>query len=211
MMLERLYFSAISQGLAELRANPLRIEKFFASLGLAQTEIRSIRTWFEVAEPSVNQAYPRHGISKFPGIFIVLDEEGEQQKFLDDSAGFLTSDEAEAMGALELAGVEIKSSLYQYKHHLLIVADNPDKCLYLYHIVRYILTKQRDELERHGLLYSQFSGGDAAPDPDYLPETFFVRRLTIKAMAQAQVMHELDGESFAPINLITSSVTLIED
>lgn len=206
MMLERLYFSAISQGLAELRANPLRLERFFAALGLSQTEVRSIRAWFEAAEPSVNQAYPRHGISKIPGVFIVLDEEGEQQKYLDDSAGYLSAEEAVEGGFAELAGVEIKSSIYQYKHHILIVTDNPDKCLYLYHIVRYILTKQRDELERHGLLYTQFSGGDASPDPDYLPETFFIRRLTIRAMAQAQVIDELDGEPFAPISLVDATV-----
>ena len=206
MMIERLYFTAVEQGFRVLRANPTRIERFFAAQGLSQTEIRSIRDWFEAASPSVNQAYPRHGVSKLPGVFIVLDEEGEQQKFLDDSAGYLSMEEAMLDGMPELAGVEIKSSLYQYKHHLLIVADNPDKCLYLYHIVRYILTKQRDELERHGLLFSQFSGGDAAPDPDYLPETFFVRRLTIKAMAQAQVLGETDGEPFPPITEFSLSV-----
>ena len=208
MMLERLYYTVLVQGFAELKANPLRLERFFASLGLEQTEVRSIRDWFTAAAPSVNQAYPRHGVSKFPGVFIVLEEESEQQKFLDDSAGFLSLAEAEEADALEMTGVEIKSSIYQYKHHLLIVADNPDKCLYLYHIVRYIMTRQRDELERHGVLYSQFSGGDATPDPDYLPETFFVRHLSIRALAQAQVLDE--SELFAPINsLYTVNVTAV--
>jgi hypothetical protein len=200
MMIERLYFTVLKQGFAELRANPLRIERFFSSLGLSKDEVRSIRAWFEASDPSVNQAYPRHGASRFPGVFIVLEEENEQQKFLNDSAGFLTPEEVFAENIPELVGMEIKSSIYQYKHHLLIVADNPDKCLYLYHITRYVLTRQRDELERYGLLYSQFSGADAAPDPNYLPETFFVRRLTVRAMAQAQVVNE--SERFMPISAV---------
>lgn len=200
MMIERLYFTVLQQGFAELRANPLRIERFFLSLGLSRDEVRSIRAWFESANPSVNQAYPRHGASRFPGVFIVLEEENEQQKFLNDSAGFLTPEEAFEDNLPELVGVEIKSSIYHYKHHLLVVADNPDKCLYLYHITRYVLTRQRDELERYGLLYSQFSGADAAPDPNYLPETFFVRRLTVRCLAQAQVVNET--ERFMPISAI---------
>lgn len=198
MMLERLYFAVLRQGLDELRANPLRVERFFASMGLARDEVRSIRTWFETANPSVNQAYPRHGASRFPGVFIVLDEETEQQKFLNDSGGFITEEEALLAQYPELVGNEVKTSIYQYRHHLLVVADNPDKCLYLYHIVRYILTRQRDELERLGVLHSQFSGADAVPDPNYLPETFFVRRLSIRALAQAQVVSE--AERFLPLS-----------
>jgi hypothetical protein len=200
MMIERLYFTALTEGFAQLRLNPLRLEHFFLTLGLSREEVRSIRSWFEAANPSVNQAYPRHGSSRFPGVFIVLDEEVEQQKFLDDSGGLITTDEAFLDQVPELVGYEIKTSVYQYKHHLLIVADNPDKCLYLYQIVRYVLTRQRDNLERQGILHSQFSGADAAPDPNYLPETFFVRRLSIRALAQAQVVSE--DERLLPLTAV---------
>ena len=210
MMLERLYYAVLTRSLIELRDNPERLERLFYSFGLDQTEVRSIREWFLAAQPSVNQAYPRHGVSKFPGVFIVLEEEKEQQKFLDDSGGIFSLEEAEASNLLELAGVEVKSSIYQFVHHLLIVADNPDKCLYLYQIIRYFLTRQRDELENLGLLHSQFSGGDAAPNPDYLPETFFVRRLTIRALAQVQAYNE--AERYAPLSSnFTTTVAVTPD
>jgi hypothetical protein len=203
MMIERLYFNVLSQGFAQLRLHPLRIERFFLAQGLLRDEVRSIRAWFEAANPSVNQAYPRHGASRFPGVFIVLDEEQEQQKFLNDSAGVLGPDNLDVITYPELLGMEVKSSIYQYKHHLLVVADNPDKCLYLYHLSRYILTRYRDDLEANGILFSQFSGADAAPDPNYLPETFFVRRLTIRAMAAAHVVNE--DERFLPLTAVSGA------
>lgn len=201
MMLERLFFRVIQQGFEELRANPHRLERFLQLLGLTMTEIRSIRAWFETSNPSVNQAYPRHGASRFPGVFIVLEGEDEEQKFLDDSGGFISEDEAVYIGQPELANVQIRTSLFRYHHHILVVADNPDKCLYLYHITRYILSKQRDELERHGVLHFVMTAADALPDPNYLPETFFIRRLSTKVLAQAQVYDE--GASFAPISQVS--------
>ena len=212
MMIERLYFTTLVRGMSELRANPLRLERFFLSQGLELSEVRSIREWFDAAQPSVNQAFPRHGVSRFPGVFIVLDEESEQQKFLDDSAGNLTMSEALDLGYADLVGVDVKSSIYQYKHHLLIVADNPDKCLYLYHIVRYLMMRHRDELERGGLLYTHYSGSDAYPDADYLPETFFVRRFSIRALAQSQAYNESARlglvSSVGEISIESGSVTV---
>jgi hypothetical protein len=200
MMLERAYYTTIAQGFQDIRDRPQLLEHFFLSMGLAREEVRSIRNWFISAEPSVNHAFPRHGASKFPGVFIVLESEDERQKVLDDFGGLVSFDDAIAENYPELGGAEIRTSFYEYRFNLFIVADNPDKCLYLFQLVRYILTAQHKELQKFGVLVSNITGSDLAPNPEYLPETFFIRRMIVKITAQAPVYEPpprfgLDGTS----------------
>lgn len=190
-MIERSIYTALTTGIAWLAAKPRRVYTLFKRLGLSDTEAAGVQTWFTAHVPNVIHSYPRIGETKFPAICIVLGDESESTKFLDDSGGIINAEDAETLGSLGLVGAEITTSISSFEYHLLVIANEPDMTIYLYQIVRNILMQQRAFLKSDaGLLDQAMSGADLVPDPRYMPDHLFVRRLTLKCLAETPFIGE---------------------
>src|SRR3990167_641160 len=188
-MIERMIYTALAEGISELQAAPVLVERIFREHGFSAAEARRMRETFTERSPNVIHNYPRQD-SAFPLYAIVLGEEKESHKFLDDMGNVLDAEDAELLGEAGLDGSVIRTSLYQHEFHVMVVTEAPDTTIANYELAKYILTRKRQFLKDNGVLDSAFSGGDLAPDDRYMPAYLFVRRLSISAMSEARVIDD---------------------
>lgn len=190
-MIERIIFTALKDGIAELISDPSSVKRLFAKLkGLTKTEADKLTDFLRRLPPDVIHNYPRED-SKFPLYAIILDDENESQKFLDDFGGIVDEDEASGFfGDASLEGVYKRTSIFTSKYNIWTVTDDPDITIAYYQIAKYILGRKRSFLKDLGVLDTQFMGGDLAPNMNYLPAYLFVRRLTLTTMFEEPVFEE---------------------
>lgn len=189
-MIERLIFTALEEGIAELLADLSRLDRYFEERHcLEAAEVVKIRQFFKDQPPDVIHNYPRKDAS-FPLYCVVLGNENESKKFLDDTAGFVTMAEAEALLDSGLYGTEIKSSIYSHTHHVMVFTEHPDVTIWYYELAKYFLTRQRDFFKTQGVLDTHFAGQDMAPNSGYAPEWLFVRRLTMSSQSELAVFDD---------------------
>ncbi len=189
-MVERLIFTALVAGIELLQADLKKLEFFFVEhLCLTVAEAAKVRTYFTANPPSVVHNYPRQD-SSFPLYAVVLGNEKQKTKFLDDTAGFITAEEAELLQQLSLQGTEVKSSIYDHQHHIIVYTEHPDVTIWYYEIAKYLITRELDRFKTEGLLDIGLAGQDMAPESGYAPEWLFVRRLTMSSQREQQVFDE---------------------
>jgi hypothetical protein len=223
-MLERIIFTALKDGIAELVADPNEVRRLFTKLkGLSRTEAERIADYLRRLPPDVIHNYPRED-SKFPLYAIVLDDENESQKFLDDLGGIVDEEEAAVFDDASLEGVYKRTSIFTSRYNIWVVADDPDVTIAYYQIAKYALGRKRSFLKGLGVLDTQFTGGDLAPNMNYLPAYLFVRRLTLTAMFEEPVFEEFgarvrsvagihvdDDASIPEIGGVNALVTVVEE
>ena len=188
MMIERLLIRALKRGIAELLEQPARINVIFECEGLTETEAQAVRTKFEAKPPTVVHQYPRSD-SPFPLFCVILGAEQESQKMLGNFGGF----EDEYLGADIGPNTLFRTSIYQYTHHVMVYTEHPDTTLYYYHLAKYFLSREADELQDEGILDLVLSGADMGPDQSYAPEWLFARRLTVQTKAEQRIFDESYG------------------
>lgn len=174
MMIERLLFHVIEDGIAFLKANPDLISEFFATEGLLDiSEAEKIRDYFLKEPPAVIHGYARSD-QKFPIYAITLAAENETQAFIGDEGGFVDDPEDENYGADQAAAI------FGYTYNIYVYAQHPDATLYMYHLLRQMLFEALPVLKGTGDVFDvRFSGADLAPDPAWVPAGLFLRRVTI--------------------------------
>jgi len=203
-MIERLLFTALYDGIAELTANPTRLEQIFQTYhGLSATETASIRKVFEAKPPNVIHSYARED-SKFPLFAIVLNNEQETTKVLSDFGGFVDPDAVEAMyaetGAAEdLEDRAITTTFFRHVYDILIYTNHPDVTIYYYELMKYFLMRARDFFREHRLYDLTLSGGDLTPDRQYLPAYLFTRRLAFSCGSELPVIGQKAADTFQSI------------
>lgn len=192
-MIERLIYTALSDGLAEALAQPQRLDLLLRTLcQLSETEAAAARQYLIDHPPRVFHSYPMKDQTEYPSFHIVLGEEVEDQQFLDDLGGFLNEDETSDENLLRgQAGSEIITSIYRFQYHILVASENPDTTLYLYQFARYFLTLKRHFFKENGILIQSLSGADLAPDPNYQPSFIFIRRLSFTCKAEQPIYGDL--------------------
>lgn len=195
-MIERLIFKALSRGIEALTANPEALVQFFCDRGLEETEARKIKEVWQKDPPSVIHNYPRND-STFPLFAVVLGNENETIKALDDFVGFVDAEMAEQINNALLRGTVLSGSIYTHQHYVMVYTEHPDVTIYYYLLAKYFLTQQRDFFKENGLLDMALSGNDMKPDPGYAPEWLFVRRLV---MSSKKEMFILDNEKFPTLS-----------
>lgn len=186
-MNERILYTALNTGLDYFKADGDRLEALFQDMGLGAAETAQLRAYFELdpddgahgGPPNLVHGYPRSS-GPFPCWAIILLSDKSRQRLLGDDAGthgaFDTSTDLDGNAAIEkarLADNVIAIDTY--------VPDLPDVCLYYYHLLRFIVFDNVDEMQRspHYLQNIEFSGMDLQPNPQYLPENMWLRRLTV--------------------------------
>jgi hypothetical protein len=224
-MLERIIFTALKEGIAELVADPGEVKRLFAKLkGLSKAEADKIADFLRRLPPDVIHNYPRED-STFPLYAIVLDDESETQKFLDDFGSVVDDEEAALFGDAALEGAFKRTSIFTSKYNIWVVAqESPDIAIAYYQIAKYILGRKRSFFKELGILDTHFAGGDVAPNMNYLPAYLFVRRLTMTCQFEEPVfeepesrirsvagIHVDDGAELEEIGGVNALVTVIEE
>lgn len=174
MFIERLLYDVITDGIAILQANPEQIVDFFVSEAfMEQAEAEKLRDLFLATPPSVIHGYARSD-SKFPLYAITLGSENEEKTFMGDEGGVLDD------------GTDLTSTIFSYSFNIMVLAQHPDVCLYLYSLLKQILFAAKPLLVQADLYRVAFSGADLAPDPTWMPAGLFLRRVTLSCSRQYQ-------------------------
>lgn len=176
MMIERLLFTVIQDGIAYLKANPAEIVKIFGEDALLDnvdrmTEPTKISTLFTARPPSVTQSFPRPE-AVFPCYSITLASDTTSQQFLGDDGGFISDPDSDD------AGGSIDSEVRAYSYVILVWTQHPDWTLYLYHLLMWMMVQGRRTMMANGIMDIKMSGADVQPDQRTMPAGLFVRRLT---------------------------------
>jgi hypothetical protein len=185
---ERLLKNVLDAGLAVFTSNANRLEKFFQQEhGLSTAETHKLRTYFEYSPadgehggpPTVIHGYPR-STGPFPCWAIILLGDRSQQRVLGDDAGTVDTfdDEENLDGEPAIPLVRLVQHTIAIDNY---VPDLSDVCLYYYHLLRHILFQNIGTLQAspNFLQNLEITGQDLAPNPQYLPENMWVRRVTL--------------------------------
>lgn len=199
-MIERLIYTAMRTGLTRTLAEPrfLRrhLQHSYGPRGVTDAEIDKLLTAFKVVfgdakhkRPIIHQ-YARTGM-RFPLWAIVLGAEEDSQLYL----GGLTGEVEYPKGAEKAepdAGVRVFGASQSHTFHVFAYADHPDLALLMYYASRLFIRRAMMAFVRAELSAVRLSGGDLAPDLEFLPEGLFVRRLTIQCSSQEEAIGDLD-------------------
>ena len=170
-MIQRFIFLALKDGIDQITEDLTLLELLFEDLyELDPKEVEAIKTHFASKPPTVIHGYaPRDVV--LPVYSIILGNEAESERFLNDDAPQITDPEDPDFGA------DVKSSIWDHTYHILTYAEHPDVTSYYYEIAKSILLSSNDFFVERDLFDIRMSGQDLAPDPRYMPEHAFARRL----------------------------------
>lgn len=167
-MIERLIYIALKAGVAEVQADLSILERYFLEEKLLEPdEVVAIRTLFEAEPPQVQHGYARAD-TEVPLYAIVLANEDESEEYLGDEGGID-----------EETGTDNQPYLWSHQYNTLVYTDHPDASLYFYHLAKLFLLRARAFFLENNVHSIRYSGADLAPDPRYIPEHLFARRLTM--------------------------------
>ena len=195
MMLERILHATLTDGIAWYAADTRRYERFLIErCGIEADEAAKARAYFGSSDgvPKVNIGYAR-GVGPFPCFAIILAADNFKQTYLGNDQGpgwqALSQEERDELDDQGLgaefkdedrADAEGRAWTINARYEVWIYAlDNPDICLYYYYLARQIILKWIDEALQGPIESLDLGGGDMAPDPRYMPENMFIRRLAI--------------------------------
>jgi len=139
----------------------------------ALEERNTVRRLFTERRPRIVHGFPR-GNGELPAVMILVSNESESRRAIGDLVTD-DGDEIEFIGRRpeRIEGVMVESSV-----ELWIMDNNPDTVLAYYTLLWAIMDGARRKvfapLELHA---GQLSGGDVAPDSNYMPEYVFARRI----------------------------------
>lgn len=177
-MIQRFLFLALQDGIAQISADLTLLDDLFAELyELDPTEVASIKTHFAAKPPKVIHGYAPRNVE--PPVFsIVLMNEGESATFLNNDALQICDPDDPDFGA------DVKASIWQHSYHILTYTEHPDVTSYYYEIAKSILLASTDFFVERDLFDIQMSGQDLMPDPRYIPEHLFARRMVFNCDRQ---------------------------
>lgn len=187
-MNERLLHNVLDTGLAYFTADPDRLETYLQNeQGMSAADTAKIRAYFEMSPedgeaggpPNVIHGYPR-STGPFPCWALLLMADTSKQRMLGDDAGTMDDldDEVDLDGVAAIPLVRLADYTIAID---VCVPYLPDICEAYYHLLRHIIFKSVQTLQGspNYLQNVEFSGGDLAPQQQYLPEYIWIRRLTV--------------------------------
>lgn len=75
--------------------------------------------------------------------------------------------------------IERKGSLYALNYQVQVIGQNPEQTIYLYTVLKSILTLSRLFMEGQGLINLKMGGADFQPRTDYVPDFAYMRTLSL--------------------------------
>lgn len=215
---ERVVFHVLKTGLDVLAAKPEIVDRAFRLLPAA--ERAKIKTLLVKRKPKVVHGFPKAD-AYMPAVCVLLTNESEEQRYINDYLGNSTEDpeldtdkdgeveaeEVEFVGGVEeqrVEGVRTKMTLDVW-----IVDLHPDTVLAYYTLLWALLDGARRRvfapLDMHP---SDLSGGDVAPDPAYMPQASFIRRLGMSLSGMRTTA--FDDEVWGPIIVQVQAIPLTD-
>jgi hypothetical protein len=172
-MIQRLLYTALKTGLAEIAKDPTILDDIFGSKGmnLAAEEITMIKELFAKRPPDVHHGYARADY-QFPLYSITLANESETQHFLNDDAGMLDDYDDPDYGA------DVHATFWEHNFNILCYAEHPEVAIYIYEVGKNILLAANSAMAEAGVFEPKVSGMDLAPDPRYIPDHLFARQIS---------------------------------
>ncbi len=187
-MIQRFLFMALVDGLLQLQEDPTILDQLFEELWeLAPQEVEGIKTYFAANPMNVIHGYAPRDV-KLPTYSIVMMDEHESNKFLNDDTRQVMDEESSDFGA------DVKGSVWNHTYHILTFTEHPDVASYYYEIAKSILFASLDFFADRDLFDIDISGGSLAPDPNYMPEHLFERRVVFRC---ERLFERVDRESKA--------------
>lgn len=235
-MIERFIHTALSNGIQDILDDPDLIDEIFTrNAALSEGERKSIKQYFADTPPVVRHQYAREG-DQLPSYNIVLGGENEDRHFMGDyvgAAGELVlggPDDPEFDPEDERAGDDLSGGVMASNYMILVYSEHPDITRYYYEIGKAILRLSDSYFRKAApILEVEYSGGDLAPDPNYIPAHLFVRQIVLKATRMECValpaptegggrrfkrlagLHVNDGVSPERKGFVSSGITPIEE
>lgn len=178
--IERVVASALASGFAKLQANPQFVDRAFRLYKADERE--RIKSLLRIRPPKILHGYPRSN-AELPSLAVMVTNERESKAFLDDFIGENDTDPETDPDEFSLLGEEpatIKGETDSTSIDIWILDNNPDVVQTYYTLAWAILVSARKAVF-HPLdaTMGALSGGDVAPDPSYMPELCFVRRIGV--------------------------------
>lgn len=172
-MIQRFLYDTLKAGIEEILKEMSILDDIFrVNYCLERDEVESIKTAFETNPPNVIHHYARSE-SEFPLYSIVLESENESEHYIGDDAGMIDEPDDPLFGADRIA------SIFTHDYSILTYTEHPDLTLYYYEIAKAILLVA--PLKSQGLFNTHISGMDLMPDPRYIPDHLFVRKMSFQA------------------------------
>ena len=174
LMVERILKNLLNQTTEDLVADPVEARRFFDAFfdtTLGTEEIDSFLAYFINSPPRAQLGYARLG-ADLPILAIVLTDEDESDAFLGDYVGA----SEDGPNAFEHTG-----AFFDATYTIFVYAENPDACAILYQYAKAIVHAGKAFLFSCGVISVKLSGGELAPDENYMPENMFVRALRVSA------------------------------
>lgn len=140
---------------------------FFESTAQGQKELDSFIGSFRKSPPRAQLGYARAGAS-LPIWAIVLSDEEETEAFMGDYIG--------QDGEME----DYEGAFFEAVYTVFTYAEHPDMAQIYYQLSKSIVTAGKGFLLSCGALEVSLSGGELAPDENYMPENMFVRALRVR-------------------------------
>lgn len=171
-MIQRFIFNVLKDGVEQVTDDPTIIDQIFQELyGLSETETEAIKAHWIAKPPVIRHGYAPRDID-VPTYSIILENETESQTWLNNDVGTVEDPEDPDFRA------DVFGSIWQHQYGILIFAEHPDVTTYYYEIAKSILLSGNEFFIGQGLFDIDISGGDLAPDPRYIPEHLFARRVS---------------------------------
>lgn len=144
---------------------------FFETTVGGQKELDSFLNAFKSKPPRTQLGYARIG-AMLPLWAIVLSEETEEDAFLSD---YLGQDDSK---------YDFEGDFWDANYTVYTYSEHPDLTQVYYQLSKAIIAAGRPFLVSSGALTIHLSGGDLAPDENYMPENMFVRALRVRMKHQ---------------------------
>lgn len=174
LFVERILKELLNQTTGDLVADPTEARRFFDAwfdTTLTTKELDSFVNYFIKSPPLAQLGYARLG-ADLPILAIVLTDENEDTPLLGDYVGG-SEDGSE--------GLEHTGTIFDATYTIFVYAENPDACAILYQYTKAVVHAGKTFLFSCGVIEASLSGGELAPDENYMPENMFVRALRVKA------------------------------
>ena len=173
----RIVLEVLRVGVAAVSANTDVMDDILQDL--TSSELTKAKSFWASHPPTVVQSFARFGDTPFPIIALTLSGDDTSQDFLGQGD----------MALLDVDDFTIGSqfrSLDTATFTIFIYAEHPDVVVWYYKIVKRILKMGFLRMVTNGLHDPMLDGADVQPDPRYIPENVFIRRITLKVEYEDQ-------------------------
>lgn len=177
-MIQRILYDVLKRGIELVNEQPEILEDLFEeNYSLTRAEVDGIKQFFREQTPNVIHGWARSD-SEFPLYAIVLVRESEAQHVMGDDAG-----QVEALDDPDF-GADCYTAIWEHHYDVMCFAEHPDSVQYMYEVAKSAFFAAESTFLSEGLFETHLDGGDVAPDPRYVPEHLFLRRLSFSCQRE---------------------------